>query len=137
MRGKGYQEGLIRTVLQRLEADQLLDDSEFAVQWIDNRQCFRPRSQRLMKLELRQKGLDERVIDALSKKPILKSLIWHFQLTEAIRSLSKSGKAGIPTKTCRALQRRGFSYDTVKECLAQLEQELSKPEGGKTKKWSS
>jgi regulatory protein len=130
LQGKGYQEGLIRTVLQRLEADQLLDDSEFAVQWIDNRQCFRPRSQRLMKLELRQKGLDERVIDAAFEKADLEEL--DLALSAGRKLLGRYQnleKQEFRRKLAGALQRRGFSYDTVKECLAQLEQELSKPEG--------
>ncbi len=131
LQGKGYQEDLIRSVLQRLEADRLLDDSEFASQWIDNRQCFRPRSQRLMKLELRQKGLNEQVIDAAFEKADLEELDLALSAgRKLVGRYQNLEKQDFRRKLAGALQRRGgFSYDTVKECLSQLEQELSKPEG--------
>lgn len=130
LQGKGYQEDLIRSVLQRLEADRLLDDSEFASQWIDNRQCFRPRSQRLMKLELRQKGLNEQVIDAAFEKADLEELDLALSAgRKLVGRYQKLEKQEFRRKLAGALQRRGFSYDTVKESLSQLEQELSKPEG--------
>lgn len=130
LQGKGYQEDLIRSVLQRLEADRLLDDSEFASQWIDNRQCFRPRSQRLMKLELRQKGLNEQVIDAAFEKADLEELDLALSAgRKLVGRYQNLEKQDFRRKLAGALQRRGFSYDTVNECLSQLEQELSKPEG--------
>jgi regulatory protein len=129
LQGKGYENSLIRTVLERLEADKLLNDSEFASQWIENRQVFRPRSQRMMKMELRRKGLSDGVIeDAFLKAGLQelelalaagRKLMGHYQKLKPLE---------FRRKLAAALQRRGFSYDTVKECLNQLQPELPEPE---------
>lgn len=129
LQGKGYENSLIRAVLERLEADKLLNDSEFASQWIENRQVFRPRSQRMMKMELRRKGLSDGVIeDAFLKAGLQelelalaagRKLMGHYQKLKPLE---------FRRKLAAALQRRGFSYDTVKECLNQLQPELPEPE---------
>jgi len=129
LQGKGYENSLIRAVLERLEADKLLNDSEFASQWIENRQVFRPRSQRMMKMELRRKGLSDGVIeDAFLKAGLQelelalaagRKLMGHYQKLKPLE---------FRRKLAAALQRRGFSYDTVNECLNQLQPELPEPE---------
>lgn len=129
LQGKGYENSLIRAVLERLEADKLLNDSEFASQWIENRQVFRPRSQRMMKMELRRKGLSDGVIeDAFLKAGLQelelalaagRKLMGHYQKLKPLE---------FRRNLAAALQRRGFSYDTVKECLNQLQPELPEPE---------
>ena len=50
--------------LERLRQDGLANDSEFASAWVENRTTFRPRSRRMMALELKQKGLDEEAIQS-------------------------------------------------------------------------
>ncbi len=40
-----------------------LNDEEFAVQWIDNRQSFRPRSCMALTYELKSKGVSTVIID--------------------------------------------------------------------------
>lgn len=130
LQGKGYQEALIRSVIERLETDKLLDDHEFASLWIDNRQSFRPRSQRVMKMELRQKGVGDTVIEEAFVKADLQepdlALVAARKLGARYQKLDKQE---FQRKLGAALQRRGFSYDIVKECLDQVQLELSKPEG--------
>ena len=72
--------------------------------------------------------LNEQVIDAAFEKADLEKLIWHFQPDASSWVVIKIWKSRTFGQACRTLQRRAF-HDTVKECLSQLEQELSKPEG--------
>src|SRR5574341_2054063 len=49
-------EPVIEQTLERLRQDGLANDHQFAHAWVENRSAFRPRSRRLMAMELRQKG---------------------------------------------------------------------------------
>ena len=60
---KGFEPALIDRVITRLKEEKLVDDLDFAQNWLDSRQRFRPRSKSLMKLELRQKGVAETEIE--------------------------------------------------------------------------
>src|SRR5574338_647325 len=55
-------EAVIDQTIERLRQDGLANDKEFASAWVENRNTFRPRSRRMMTMELRQKGLDEEAI---------------------------------------------------------------------------
>jgi len=50
-------------VLQRLKDAGLIADDRFARQWVENRNELHPRSRRLIALELKQKGIDDEVIE--------------------------------------------------------------------------
>ena len=52
----------INILIERLKENNLIDDEEFARQWVDNRIEFRPRSSKAIAFELRQKGIDYDVI---------------------------------------------------------------------------
>lgn len=57
-------EGIIEETISRLRQDGLANDDQFARAWVENRTTFRPRSRRMMAMELRQKGLDEETASA-------------------------------------------------------------------------
>jgi len=105
-------ETVIEETLEHLRKDGLVNDGQFANAWVENRSTFRPRSRRMMALELRQKGLDDESVQsalktvddvalaydaALKRAPRLKSLEW----SEFRKKLSDF------------LARRGFPYSVV------------------------
>ncbi len=51
----------MRTI-QRLKENGFLGDEQFARDWVENRSTFRPRSKRMLAMELRQKGVAEEEI---------------------------------------------------------------------------
>src|SRR5512138_919880 len=55
-------EAVIEQTLERLKQDGLANDHQFARSWVENRSTFRPRSRRMMAMELRHKGLDEEAV---------------------------------------------------------------------------
>jgi regulatory protein len=57
-------EPVIEQTLERLRQDGLANDDQFARAWVENRSAFRPRSRRLMAMELRQKGLGEEAVSS-------------------------------------------------------------------------
>jgi regulatory protein len=127
---KGFEPALIDRVITRLKEEKLVDDLDFAQNWLDSRQRFRPRSKSLMKLELRQKGVAETEIDQALQSSNLDDL--ELALT-AGRKLSRRyqllDKLEYNRKLGAALQRRGFSYGVVRDCLSLLWKEKSEPSG--------
>src|SRR5919202_4253041 len=60
---KGHAPETIEATLGQLADYQYVDDQVFAQSWIENRQKFRPRGARLLRAELRQKGIDRETAD--------------------------------------------------------------------------
>ncbi|MCA9945602.1 MAG: RecX family transcriptional regulator [Anaerolineales bacterium] len=111
---KAYPDDVINRVLQRLEAVELLNDAAFARYWVEQRETFKPRSKMALQMELRKKGLDRAMIEtavadidelaAATQAAQTKARRWH-TLPEADFKKKLGG----------FLQRRGFSYDIVRE----------------------
>lgn len=65
LRKKGYSPEQIAIVLERLRRNKYVDDKEFARFWVSNRMAFSPRGPRLLRSELRQKGVDQEIVDEI------------------------------------------------------------------------
>lgn len=63
LRRKQAQDDLIEKVIEMLEETALLDDLNFARAWVENRQVFRPRGKKVLRLELRKKGVSNDLIE--------------------------------------------------------------------------
>ncbi len=61
----GYQSELVDGAITRLEVLGMLDDEAFARAWVDSRDRARPRGERAIREELRLKGVDRSIIDAV------------------------------------------------------------------------
>ena len=59
---RGFEDSQIEIVINKLKEQNLLDDTAFAQFWKENRDTFRPRSQRLTRLELKKKGVADEII---------------------------------------------------------------------------
>jgi regulatory protein len=60
----GYPDDVVDTVLARLVAVGLVDDEDFAAQWVRSRHTYSGKGKRALAAELRIKGLDAEVIAA-------------------------------------------------------------------------
>jgi len=111
-------------VIRRLTAAGLVDDVSFARYWLENRESFNPRSPRVLRYELRQKGLDSETISQ-----VLEGLD---EERSAYRAAAK--RAGrwahldwesFRRKAGSFLKRRGFSYQVIESVLNRLWEEMS------------
>src|SRR5208283_492666 len=59
---RGFEDSEIEIIINKLKEQNLLDDTAFARFWKENRDTFRPRSQRLTRLELKKKGVADEII---------------------------------------------------------------------------
>ena len=105
-------EAVIEQTLERLRGDGFANDSQFASAWVENRTTFRPRSRRLMAMELRQKGLDEEAI-----KSAIETVDDEASAYEAAQKKAARWKDlewnDFRKKLSDFLARRGFSYSVV------------------------
>lgn len=121
----GFDPNVRQLTIERLKSGGYLDDQCFSELWIENRNEFRPRSRRLLALELRQKGVAEDVIQhTLSESPDETALAYR----AAGRYMRRLG--GLDWQTFRNrlsafLARRGFDSGTIASVVRQAWQEVS------------
>jgi regulatory protein len=129
LRDKGAAPSTIDSVIERLQAQGYVDDAAFAAFWIKNRQQFKPRGKRALQFELRQKGLDDSIIqDSLAGLETNQAARQAAQ--SKINRLRGSDKRIFTQKLSAHLLRRGFDYDTVREVIAQVIAELEEADAG-------
>ncbi len=60
---KKYHISIYDSLLEKLKHFELLDDFKFAKWWVDQRQNFKPKPTRILKIELTQKGIVKEIIE--------------------------------------------------------------------------
>ena len=123
LRRKKASEEIINKIISRLKENNFLNDEEFAKWWIEQRTNFKPRSVRLIKIELKQKGIDKELIDETidhlpstiddlsSAKKLIEKRISRY------KNLTPDKKF---QKIARYLSSKGFDYDIIKEIFKDL-----------------
>jgi len=126
---KGFGDEVVEATLEKLLEKNWLDDLEFARQWIENRNAFRPRSDRLLAYELRLKGVaDDKVKQALDKFGGDENLLAYQAGIKKAKKCQNESKFDFQKKVGGFLSRRGFHYGIVKPAVARLWEEFASPE---------
>ena len=113
----------------RLEELDLIDDEAFARYWIDQRARFKPRGIPLLQQELRQKGVDQQIIQDLLND--LDNSSAAMQAAEKkVRSLMRYDEPEFRKKLTGYLQRRGFNYEEIRDVVNTLWQRVSEYDEG-------
>lgn len=116
---------IIEQTIERLQAERLADDDQFAKAWVENRSTFRPRSRRALAVELRQKGVpDEAVQSALTG--VDEEALAYEAATRRARRLESLEWNEFRTKLSEFLARRGFSYAVVAPVVSRVWSETHK-----------
>ena len=109
----GYPDDVVETVLGRLIAVGLVDDEDFAAQWVRSRQSYSGKGKRALAAELRTKGLDAEVIaaaldgiDAGSERVRAEQLVERRLRREV---LAEGDDAKVMRRLVGMLARRGYS----------------------------
>jgi regulatory protein len=123
LRGKAIAEDVIADVIARLERANYLDDEAFARFWLENREQFRPRGQRALRYELRQKGVSDEII-----RQVLGGVDDEASAWRAVEA-RLSRWANLPADEFRQkvvgyLSRRGFDYSIISLTLDKACQKL-------------
>jgi len=120
-------EEVIEETLARLRQDGLANDGQFAQAWVENRSTFRPRSRRLLAMELRQKGLNDEAVSSALEDVDDEPLAYEAAKKRAPR-LKALEWADFRKKLSEFLARRGFSYSVIAPVVTRIWNELQKDE---------
>ncbi len=130
LRENGFDETVVRSVLERLERDGLVKDESFAQAWVENRTVFHPRSRKLIALELRQKGVPDEVIqNALAAGALDDDALAYQSAIQYAHRLNGLEWPDFRKKLGAYLLRRGFSFGTVSPLVRQVWDELQQSAG--------
>jgi regulatory protein len=116
-------EAVIEQTLERLRQDGLANDNQFAQAWVENRSTFRPRSRRMMAMELRQKGLDDEAIESAVETV-------DDEASAYAAGQKRSGRLkdlewiDFRKKLSGFLARRGFSYSVIAPVVTRIWNEM-------------
>ncbi|WP_414686115.1 recombination regulator RecX [Mycobacterium sp.] len=116
---RGYPDDVRHRVLDRLAAVGLVDDAEFAQQWVESRRAKAGKSRRALAAELHTKGVDKDVItaalggiDAGAERDRAKQLV-----RAKLRRETLADEAKVSRRLMAMLARRGYSQNLACEVV--------------------
>ncbi|HEY3285379.1 MAG TPA: RecX family transcriptional regulator [Armatimonadota bacterium] len=115
-------EDVVEEALRRLAASGLVNDQSFAEQWVRSRQQGHPSGRALIRWELRRKGVsDETTEEALEPLDEESELASARELVaQRLRRTSERDPAVLRQRLSGTLQRRGFSWEIIRQALEDL-----------------
>ena len=119
---RGFDGDNVEAALAKLREQGLVNDLAFAQFWKDNREAFRPRSRWLTKLELRQKGVANDIIDQVVADVDEEDSAYRAAVSRA-RSLPRADYQSFRRRLGEYLKRRGFSYQVITHTIERVWQE--------------
>lgn len=119
---KGIGEDIIQSVLERLQRSGLLNDQQFAQEWVENRNEYRPRGRRALVYELRQKGVPDEAIQAAVEELDEEELAYQAAQKKA-RQFQQMEWQEFKQRMYAFLARRGFSYEISAPVVTRIWQE--------------
>lgn len=122
---RNFDADTINAVLARLKEQGLVDDASFSEFWRDNRQSFSPRSQWLTRLELRQKGVSNDIIDQVTSSIDDEDSAYQAALLKT-HGLLPSDYQSFRRRLGGYLKRRGFGYGVINHTMERVWQEVNK-----------
>ncbi|HZO28265.1 MAG TPA: RecX family transcriptional regulator [Chloroflexota bacterium] len=116
---------VVDVVIERLRHMRLVDDADFAAYWVEQRATHRPRGARLLRQELRQKGVSQDVLaEALPTEDDEDGAYRTAQ--RKATSLRALDERTFKQRLGGFLQRRGYGYETIKPVVNRLWHETSR-----------
>jgi len=116
---KGFSQDQIESVMERLKENHLIDDNSFSAMWVENQTAFRPRSKRMLTLELKRKGVSEENIreslkDLDEEKAALDCGLRYMKRLQGL------DRPNFQKKLSAYLARRGFGYELIDQTVRTL-----------------
>ncbi len=110
----------IDATIMKLNEWRYLDDADFARRWVESRARGKPRGQRLLQQELRQKGIDAETSKQVIAEADLDEVAAATELArKRLSTMAGEDPAAIKRKIGAYLARRGYGFDVVRQALEQ------------------
>jgi len=118
-------DSLTEELFTRLKRLLLLDDKKFSVWWVEQRKTFKPKSKRILELELRQKGIDKDIIsEVLNEQNIDERIAAKKMIEKKKRLWDKLPEFEKRKKMFGYLMQHGFKSDLIRDLLGEIEEEF-------------
>lgn len=121
LRQKGFLKDDIRNLVEEFQSKGILDDERFTAAWIDSRSAHNQKGERLLRLELLGKGVDEKTISKVIEEKKETGFDESSQARELIqkkmKGLSRLDGDTLKRRLYDLLKRRGFKTDTIYEVV--------------------
>lgn len=115
---KGFSGPAVQNAISRLESYGYIDDKSFARMWIESRCRSRPKGEFALRHELRQKGVDEAIIDQILTDFEETGPAWR-AVAPRLAAWAKLDRPALKQKFYQYLNRRGFSWETCQTVWTQ------------------
>lgn len=107
-----------KKIINKLKEYNFLNDKEFARLWFESRTKLKPRAKRVIKMELKQKGIDEEIIDNLFENNNTEDKEIALALAERrVKRYANEDPQKRKEKMYRYLASKGFNYDIIKDVV--------------------
>ncbi len=127
LRKKKADPTVIDKIINKLKEQNFINDKEFVAWWIEQRTIVRPKSMRVVMLELKQKGIDQELIELVMQQ---KDFVVPSDTEQAKKLIEKKivryktlPKQQLYQKLGGFLARKGFDWETIKKSI---DEELTK-----------
>lgn len=121
LRERGYEQDEIDAAVSRIRELGYVDDRDFADRWVESRQTHRPRSARMLKQELQQKGIEKEIIEATIEEADIDeyadAMVLAGKKAHSFRDLEPATR---DRRISGFLARRGYGYDVIRRVLEEL-----------------
>ena len=120
---KGYDEAVTEEVVEALKKAGDLDDQKFARLWVESRMHMNPAGDVVLKFELREKGINDSVIEATLSEKADKYDEYEVAFNmakEQFERLKKLDRKKAMKRVYDFLLRRGFKYDNIRRVIENL-----------------
>lgn len=117
-------EKLVNSIIEKLKEQKFLDDRQFTKWWIEQRSIIKPKALRIIRIELKLKGIGKDLIDEVLEDNSFeieseynKALI---VAQKKLKSYQNESPRKIYEKMSRFLASKGFDWDIIKKVIDQL-----------------
>ena len=115
---KKIHENLISGLFNRLKKLELVNDLEFARWWVEQRQAFKPKTRKVLKLELKSKGISKEIIEEV----LAETKVDEFKIAKELLSKKAYKWTGLPAfearrKKSQYLAGKGFGWEVIEKVV--------------------
>jgi regulatory protein len=122
---KGYNSLEIDRVTVELKRMNLLNDQSFAEFWKDHRNTFKHESQKIVRLELKRKGVESEIVNQVVGQIDDAENAYKVAISR-VRVLDLTDFQAFRQKLGSYLQRRGFNYNVINKTLKRIWEEKTR-----------
>lgn len=123
---RGAEPAVVKEVLDRFEEVGLVNDRDYAYEWVRSRHTARGLSRKVLKLELNQRGVDPDFIDEALEQVTSETELGAATALAAkkLRSMRDVAPAAQTRRCLAALARRGYGYEVAAIAIERARNDL-------------